>query len=176
MNARVAKRPMTNPRISMDLKYVDTDITTQTAGTIAGAIVPLTGIDQDVTQNGRTGGQVTLKSLQCRWILSARDGANGGASAGSFAGYRIIFFQWHPATTPVAADVVEGVPVNGSRGDSNINSNINSSSRGNDGDGRIGSNNNSTPKDITIYRRRQKSRQRSESTTLCSSQCEQRRQ
>ena len=48
-NTKAAKRPMTNPRISMDLKYVDTDITTQTAGTIAGAIVPLTGIDQDVT-------------------------------------------------------------------------------------------------------------------------------
>jgi hypothetical protein len=99
---------MTNPRISVDLKYVDTDITTQTAGSVAGTLVPLTAIDQDVSQNGRIGAQVSLKNLQCRWILNARDGGNGGANAGTFSGYRIIFFQWHPATTPTAADIVTG--------------------------------------------------------------------
>ena len=71
---------MTNPRISMDLKYVDTDITTQTAGSVVGTIVPLTAIDQDVSQNGRIGAQVSLKKLQCRWVLSARDGGNGGSN------------------------------------------------------------------------------------------------
>ena len=90
---RPAKRVMTNPRISMDVKYVDTDITTQTAGSVAGTLVPLIAIDQDVTQNGRIGAQVSLKSLQMRWILSARDGGNGGANAGTFSGYRIIIFQ-----------------------------------------------------------------------------------
>ena len=59
--SRSAKRVMTNPRISMDLKYVDTDITTQTAGSVAGTLVPLTAIDQDVTQNGRIGAQALLK-------------------------------------------------------------------------------------------------------------------
>ena len=106
--ARPAKRVLTNPRISMDLKYVDTDITTQTAGSVAGTLVPLTAIDQDVTQNGRIGAQVSLKSLQMRWVLSARDGGNGGSNAGTFSGYRIIIFQWHPATTPVATDIVSG--------------------------------------------------------------------
>ena len=106
--SRIAKRPMTNPRISMDLKYVDTDVTTQTAGSVAGTLVPLTAIDQDVSQNGRIGAQVSLKSLQCRWIVSSRDGGNGGSLAGSFSGYRIIFFQWHPATTPIASDIVSG--------------------------------------------------------------------
>ena len=106
-STRMTKRPMTNPRIPRDLKYIDTDITTGTTGTVAGVIVPLklTTVTQDVSQNDRIGALVNLKSLQARWILTGRDGGNGGALAGLF-GYRINLFQWHSTSTPGATDIL----------------------------------------------------------------------
>jgi len=85
----------------VEAKYKDVDIIGTPINDV-GLVSSLSDIAQGINANQRIGDSVDIESLECRWSLLVGDATNVA---------RIILFQWHNNTVPIAGNILQNTGV-----------------------------------------------------------------